>query len=236
MIEGEHIQYLTELRRRLLASFFVLASVFAILCFFAKPLYQLLAQPLLQSLPQGGMLIATSITSPFLAPFKLAFFSAIFLTTPFVLYQIWAYVGPALYKNEKRLLWILFFSSVFLFYLGILFAYFIVFPLVFQFFIQIAPIGVEVSPDIEQYLDFALKLFFAFAVAFEAPIVTILLIRSGIVSEKSLREKRPYVIVLAFIIGMLLTPPDVLSQILLAVPLCLLFELGLLLSRIGGEK
>lgn len=176
-------------------------------------------------------MIATDVASPFLTPFKLTFMSAVFLGMPYILFQIWGFIAPALYTNEKRLAMPLLLSSIVLFYLGMAFAYFVVFPLVFGFFTSAGPEGVAVMTDISRYLDFVLKLFFAFGMAFEIPIATVILVATGVTDCKSLSEKRPYLVVACFVIGMLLTPPDVISQTLLAVPMWLLFELGLLFSR-----
>lgn len=225
------LPFLLELRKRLLRCLIVVSIIFLALIYFANDIYTLLALPLLKFLPEGHGLIATNLVSPFFAPMKLTLIFSLFLAIPFCLYQLWAFIAPALYQREKRLVWPLLFSSTCLFYVGIAFAYFIIFPVVFHFLTQTAPQHVTVMPDINEYLDFTLKLFFAFGFAFELPVAIILLIWSGITSAEKLRKNRPYVIVLAFIIGMLLTPPDVISQTLLAVPLWLLFELGIFLSQ-----
>lgn len=225
------MDYIIELRKRLIHYLLVIVVVFAVLSLFAKHLYHVLAMPLLHYLPGQHGLIATAVAAPFLAPFKLAFISAFFLTVPFLLYQFWMFVAPALYKHEKRMVWPLMLISSLLFYSGMAFAYFVVFPLVFKFFLSVAPAGVEVMPDITQYLDFSLKLFFAFGAVFEVPVVTVVLIALGLTTVADLKRMRSYVVVGAFIIGMLLTPPDVISQVLLAIPVILLFELGLILSR-----
>jgi sec-independent protein translocase protein TatC len=187
--------------------------------------------PLLKNLPQGHGLIATNIVAPFFVPFELTFVVSLFISVPFFLYQLWGFIAPALYQHERRLVWPLLFISTLLFYLGIAFAYFVIFPLIFGFLTQTAPRGVIVSPDISQYLDFTLKLFFIFGGIFEVPVATVLLIWSGITTRERLIKFRPYAIVSAFIIGMLLAPPDVLSQTLLAVPLWLLFEVGIFLGK-----
>lgn len=225
------ISHLVELRDRLLRA--VLAVLLIALCLFpfSNDLYTFLSEPLLRHLPDTSSMIATEVASPFLTPFKLTLSTAIVLAVPFLLYQLWAFIAPGLYEHEKKIAFPLLFASTFLFFLGIIFAYFVVFPLVFGFLTQAAPEGVAVMTDISSYLDFVLKLFFAFGVAFEVPIATVLLIWTGAASVKSLAQKRPYIIVGAFVIGMLLTPPDVISQTLLAVPIWLLFELGLLASR-----
>ena len=225
------VSHLVELRNRILRA---LACVFVVLlCLmpFANQLFLWVAEPLLVYLPGSSSMIATEVASPFFAPFKLALFVAIFISAPFIFYQAWAFVAPGLYLKEKHLALPLLVSSTLLFYLGIVFCYFVVFPLVFGFFTSAAPEGVTIMTDISKYLDFVLKLFFAFGVAFEVPVATFLIVRTGISTVESLAQQRPYVIVGAFALGMLLTPPDVISQILLAVPIWLLFELGLFLCR-----
>ncbi|HEB76986.1 MAG TPA: twin-arginine translocase subunit TatC [Methylothermaceae bacterium] len=229
--EMPFIAHLIELRSRLLKIIAVVLLAFLGLAPFADRIYTYLAGPLLKHLPEQSTMIAIDVASPFLTPFKLALVVAIFLTLPFSLYQIWAFVAPGLYRHEKRLLLPLLFFSTLLFYAGAAFAYFVVLPLVFQFLTATAPQGVAVMTDIARYLDFVLTLFFAFGLAFQVPIATIVLVWSGITTRESLARKRPYVIVAAFVIGMLLTPPDVISQTLLAVPMWLLYELGLLFSR-----
>lgn len=228
--EQTFISHLIELRDRLLRMVLAVVLIFMALFPFANELYTILAQPLLQHMPQGSSMIATEVASPFLTPFKLALVLAIFVAIPFLLYQIWGFVAPGLYHHEKRLAMPLLASSTLLFYLGMAFAYIVVFPLVFGFFTSVAPEGVAVMTDISKYLDFVLKLFFAFGVAFEVPVVVIVLILMGTTTAESLSQKRPYIIVGAFVIGMLLTPPDVISQTLLALPMWLLFELGLWMS------
>lgn len=228
--------HLLELRNRLLRCLVAVLLVFIALAYFAQDIYTMLAKPLLDVLPEGTSMIATDVAAPFFAPFKLTFIVAICLSIPYLLLQIWQFIAPALYSKEKRLMAPLVFSSTLLFYAGIAFAYFIVFPLVFAFFTSVAPSGVTIATDISSYLDFVLKLFFAFGLSFEIPIAILLLVWSGSVTRHALAEKRPYIIVGAFILGMLLTPPDVLSQILLAIPMCLLFEAGLWLSRFYEPK
>jgi sec-independent protein translocase protein TatC len=225
------VQHLIELRNRLLYSLAAVAIVFLALFSFANEIYTFVATPLQVFLPENSSMIATEVAAPFLTPFKLTFFVAFVLAVPFILYQIWAFLAPGLYESEKGLIIPLLASSVLLFYAGIAFAYYVVFPLVFGFFTSIAPEGVTVMTDIGSYLDFVLKLFFAFGIAFEIPIATFLLIRSGMVSADSLAKKRPYIIVACFIVGMLLTPPDVISQVLLAVPMWMLFECGIFFGR-----
>lgn len=225
------ISHLVELRDRLLRG--ILAVLLVALCLFpfSNDLYHFLSQPLLEHLPATSSMIATEVASPFLTPFKLTLSTAIMLAVPYLLYQLWAFIAPGLYDHERKLVFPLLFASTVLFFLGIVFAYFVVFPLVFGFLTQAAPEGVAVMTDISSYLDFVLKLFFAFGLAFEVPIATMLLIWTGASTVESLKEKRPYIIVGAFVIGMLLTPPDVISQTLLALPIWLLFELGLLSAR-----
>lgn len=225
------ISHLVELRDRLLRVVLAVLLIAAALFPFANDLYILLSEPLLAHLPETSSMIATEVASPFLAPFKLTLTSAIMLAMPVLLYQVWAFIAPGLYKHEKKLLFPLMFASTVLFFLGVLFAFYVVFPVIFGFLTQAAPQGVAVMTDISSYLDFVLKLFFAFGLAFEVPIATMLMVWSGMSTRESLREKRPYVIVGAFVIGMLLTPPDVISQTLLALPVWLLFELGLFCSR-----
>jgi sec-independent protein translocase protein TatC len=230
------MSHLVELRDRLLRAVLLVLIIFLGLFSFSNELYSLLAEPLLIHLPTGSSMIATEVASPFLTPFKLSMMSAIFIGMPFILYQLWAFIAPGLYKHEKSMAFPLLFSSIILFYLGMTFAYFVVFPLMFQFFTGIALEGVTMMTDITKYLDFVLKMFFAFGMAFEVPIATILVISTGMTTAQKLSEKRPYIIVVAFIMGMLLTPPDVVSQMLLAVPIWVLFELGLVFSRILTRK
>jgi len=225
------VSHLTELRNRLLKVVAVVMLSFFLLFPFANNLYRWVADPLVSQMPAGSSMIATEVASPFLTPFKLSMVAAIFLSIPFILHQIWSFVAPGLYKHEKRLAIPLLISSILLFYAGALFAYYIVFPLVFAFFIGTAPEGVAVMTDIGKYLDFVLTLFVAFGMAFEVPVALIILVKMGIVEPDELRAKRSYVIVGAFVIGMLLTPPDVISQTLLAIPLWLLFEAGLYCTK-----
>ena len=228
---GTLVSHLLELRTRLLRCAIVVLVIFLGLYAFSSRLYTLLAAPLLAHLPHGGTLIATGIAAPFLAPLKLTLALSVLLALPFLLHQLWSFVSPGLYRCERVLAAPLLASSVILFYTGVAFAYWVVFPLVFRFFTRVAPVGVTVTPDITSYLDFTLKLFFAFGLAFEVPIAILLAIWSGITTVEALSGKRPYIIVLAFIVGMLLTPPDIISQTLLAIPLWLLFELGLIGAR-----
>jgi sec-independent protein translocase protein TatC len=230
--EQPFISHLVELRDRLIRMLIAIGVIVLVLLPFANGLYAYVAAPLLAQLPDGNTMIATQVASPFLTPFKLALIAAVFLSMPYLLYQLWAFVAPGLYQHEKRLAIPLLVSSIFLFYLGMLFAYYVVFPLVFAFMAGTTPDGVEMMTDISAYLDFVLALFFAFGIAFEIPIATILLVAIGAVTPEGLAQKRPYVIVGAFVVGMFLTPPDMISQTLLAVPMWLLFELGVLLSRV----
>jgi sec-independent protein translocase protein TatC len=229
--EQPFLTHLIELRDRLLRAVLVVLLLFLGLAYFANDIYSYLAGPLLTHMPAGSEMIAIEVASPFLTPFKLTLMVAVFLAIPYILYQAWAFVAPGLYRHERRLVLPLLVASTVLFYGGMAFAYYVVFPLIFGFMTAAAPEGVKVMTDITQYLDFVLTIFFAFGLAFEVPIATILLVWSGIVSRESLAEKRPYIIVGAFVIGMVLTPPDVVSQTLLSVPIWLLFEVGLLFSR-----
>lgn len=229
--EQPFVSHLVELRDRLIRILVAVLLGFLVLFPFANDIYIYVATPLMAQLPEGTSMIATQVASPFLTPFKLALVSAVFLSMPYLLYQLWSFVAPGLYQHEKRLAIPLLVSSILLFYLGMLFAYYVVFPLVFAFLTGTAPDGVAVMTDISHYLDFVLTLFFAFGIAFEIPIATILLVAAGITTPKDLGRKRPYVIVGVFVAGMLLTPPDVISQTLLALPMWILFELGIVFSR-----
>jgi len=222
--------HLLELRTRLLKAIVGTLVIFFSLIYFAQDIYQYLAQPLLNTLPVGTQMIATDVTSPFFAPFKLTLVLSVFLAMPYILFQIWSFIAPGLYRNEKRLVAPLMFGSTLLFYSGIAFAYYVVFPLAFAFFTSVAPEGVTIATDISSYLDFVLKLFFAFGAAFEIPIAIILLCWTGITTPAALKAKRPYIVVGAFTLGMLLTPPDIISQTMLALPMLLLFELGLIFA------
>ena len=225
------LSHLIELRSRLLWATGVIFAVFVVLSPFSNDIYEMLALPLMRDLPKGSSMIATEVASPFFAPFKLTFVVAVFIAMPYLLYQAWSFVAPGLYRKEKRLAVPLMVSSILLFYIGVAFAYFVVFPVMFAFFTRTAPVGVTVMTDITHYLNFVLKMFFAFGVIFEVPIATLLMVKTGITSVAALNAKRPYIIVGCFVVGMLLTPPDVLSQVLLALPLWGLFESGVLLSR-----
>ena len=226
------VSHLLELRDRLLKSVVAILILFLALFSFSEQIFSYFAEPLISLMPEGTSMIAIGVTAPFLVPFKLVLMLSVLLSLPFTLYQVWSFVAPGLYKHEKNLVMPLVTSSVLLFYCGIAFAYFAVFPLLFGFFIAIAPEGVSVMTDIGQYLDFVLAIFFAFGIAFEMPVATFLLVQVGATTVKSLSEKRPYIIVGVFVIGMLLTPPDIISQTLLAIPMWLLFEIGLIASRI----
>jgi len=230
------MQHLVELRSRLLKTVVSVLLVFGCLYYFANDLYLIISEPLRAFLPDGSSMIATDVASPFFAPFKLTLMTSVFIAMPYMLFQIWGFIAPALYEKEKRLAYPLLFSSIVLFYLGMAFAYFVVFPLVFGFFTGAAPEGVTVMTDISRYLDFVLKLFFAFGLAFEIPIATIILVAAGITDTKSLGEKRPYIVVACFVIGMLLTPPDVISQTLLALPMWMLFEVGVLFAKLVEKR
>lgn len=226
------IAHLVELRSRLLRVAIAVGLVFLCLLPFARDLYSALAQPLLATMPAGSTMIATEVASPFLIPFKFTFVLAVFLAMPYMFIQVWSFIAPGLYKREKKITLPLLVSSVVLFYGGMAFAYFVVFPLAFSFLTGTAPEGVAVMTDISSYLDFVLKMFFAFGLAFEVPVATVMLVLGGVATPQSLAEKRRYVIVGAFVFGMIFTPPDVLSQFLLAVPMWLLFEVGLVVSRL----
>ena len=229
---GSLMSHLVELRDRVVRMVLAILVIFLGLFYWANDIYIYLAEPLTRHLPENANMIAIDVASPFLTPFKLVLMLAVFLAMPVILYQIWAFVAPGLYANEKRIAGPLLVSSIILFYAGVAFAYYIVFPLVFGFFTRIGPEIVNISTDIGRYLDFVLALFFGFGLAFEVPIATIILVAIGFTTPKKLAAKRPYIIVGAFIIGMLLTPPDVISQVLLALPMWVLFEAGLIASMI----
>jgi len=230
--EATFISHLIELRDRLLRVVIVMAVITVGLMSFANDLYYYFSIPLQNYLPENTSMIATGVISPIFTPLKLALIGSFFLAIPFIIFQLWSFIAPGLYQKEKKLAVPLIISSIILFYLGMLFAYSVVFPLVFQFTAAFIPTGIEYRPDIADYLNFALKMFFAFGIAFEVPIATIILIAAGIADPDSLAKKRPYVIVGAFILGMLLTPPDIVSQVMLALPMWLLFEAGILTARI----
>ena len=225
------IQHLLELRGRILKSLIAVLVVFAGLFYFSNDIYVYISEPLRASLPEGSTMIATEVASPFLAPFKLTIVLSLFLAIPVILHQAWGFIAPGLYRHEKIIAIPLLIASILLFYLGIAFAYYVVFPLIFSFFTSVGPESVTVMTDINSYLDFILKLFFAFGIAFEIPVATVLLVWSGVTTVESLKEKRPYVVVGCFIVGMIMTPPDVISQSLLAIPMWLLFECGIIFAR-----
>lgn len=230
------IEHLIELRGRVLRVIIAVVVVFLSLFYFANDLYAALSDPLTQLLPEGSSMIATDVTAPFFAPFKLTLVVSIFLVIPLILHQAWSFIAPGLYRHEKRIAVPMLVSSIVLFYMGIAFAYFVVFPLMFGFFTSIGPEHVAVTPDISSFLNLVLKLFFAFGVAFEIPVATVLMLLAGITTPESLKKKRAYVIVGCFVIGMLMTPPDIISQALLAIPMWLLFEFGILMGALMIKK
>ncbi|PKG55789.1 twin-arginine translocase subunit TatC [Shewanella sp. Choline-02u-19] len=225
------ISHLLEMRNKLLRAIASVLLVFICLVYWANDIYHYMAIPLMQALPDSSSMIATDVAAPFFAPFKLTLVLSFFIAIPYVLFQVWSFVAPGLYKHEKRLVVPLLTSSTLLFYLGIAFAYYVVFPVVFGFFASAAPEGVEVATDISSYLSFILKLFFAFGLAFEIPVAVVLLCWAGVTSPEELKKKRPYIVVGAFIVGMFLTPPDIISQTMLAIPMLILFEGGLIAAR-----
>ena len=229
--EDSFLSHLFELRDRLIRALLAIGIVFICLFPWAKELYALLAQPLLATLPKGGQMIATDVVGVFLVPMKVALMVAFLIALPYVLYQVWAFVAPGLYAHEKKLALPLVAASVILFFVGMAFAYFLVFPTVFGFMSKVAPEGVAWMTDIEKYLSFVMSTFIAFGVTFEVPVVVIVLVQMRVVSLVTLKEWRPYVVVGAFVVGAIFTPPDVISQLMLAIPLCLLYELGLLMAR-----
>lgn len=226
------MEHLIEFRDRVLRSVAAVLVIFAGLFSFSNELYMYISEPIREFLPASSTMIATEVASPFLTPFKLTLVLSVFAAMPYILYQAWAFLAPGLYQREKKIVIPLFISSVLLFYAGMAFAYYVVFPLVFLFFTSIAPEGISVMPDIRSYLDFVLKLFFAFGLSFEIPIAVVILSWMGVVEPDNLAKKRPYVFVLCFVLGMLLTPPDIISQTLLAIPMWLLFEVGILFGRL----
>ncbi len=235
LAEGTLLSHLVELRSRLLKMAAAVVLVFVALLPFAREIFELVSEPLRAVLP-GSAMIATAVASPLLTPFKLTFFVALFVAMPVVLYQVWAFVAPGLYRREKRFAMPLLATSILLFYAGIAFAYFVVFPLMFGFFTAIAPDGVEVQTDISQFLDFVTMIVFAFGIAFEVPIATVLIVWTGLTTPEKLGKARPYVFLGAFVVGMFLTPPDVLSQTLLAVPVYLLYEIGIVMAKIFAVR
>lgn len=235
MTEDTFISHLMELRDRLLHVLIAVGVVFVFLFPFASELYDLLAYPMLRTLPEGTKMIATGVVTPFLIPVKVAAMVAFAVALPYVLYEAWAFIAPGLYAHEKRLVLPLVVASTILFFMGVAFCYFLVFGVVFDFVYKIAPKSISVAPDIENYLNFVLTLFIAFGVTFEVPIVVLMLVRMGVVSIEQLRNIRPYFIVGAFVVAAIVTPPDVISQLLLAIPMCLLFEVGLVAARLFGK-
>ncbi|TMP80515.1 twin-arginine translocase subunit TatC [Pseudoalteromonas phenolica] len=235
-LQSGFIGHLIELRNRLMKALLSILLIFIALVYFANDIYAFVADPLVQSLPENSTMIATDVTAPFFAPFKLTLFISLFAAIPFILHQVWSFIAPGLYQHEKRMLIPILVSSIVLFYSGIAFCYFVVMPIILGFFTSVGPEMMTLSPDISSYLSFILKLFFAFGVAFEIPVAIMLLCWSGATTTQSLREKRPYIAVGAFVIAMFLTPPDVLSQTLLALPMLLLFELGLILAAFYSKK
>jgi sec-independent protein translocase protein TatC len=235
LAEGTLLSHLVELRSRLLKTASAIVVVFIVLLPFSRRIFSMVSEPLREFLP-GNQMIATEVASPLLTPFKLTFFVALFVAMPVVLYQAWAFVAPGLYKKEKHFAFPLLATSIILFYLGIAFAYYVVFPLMFGFFTSIAPEGVEVMTDISHFLSFITLIVLAFGIAFEVPVATVLLVWTGLTNVQTLSKARPYVFLSAFIVGMFLTPPDVISQTLLAVPVYLLYECGIVMSRIFSKK
>jgi sec-independent protein translocase protein TatC len=236
LAEGTLISHLVELRDRLMRAVICVGIVFLPCAYFSNELFTLVATPLIQKMPVGTSMIATSLVSPFLAPLKLALFVALFISMPYVLYQAWAFVAPGLYKHEKRFAVPLLVSSIVLFYCGVAFAYFVVFPIMFAFFTTSAPTGVQMMTDMQNYLDFVLLLFFAFGVAFEIPVATVLLSFTGMVSVDAMAKNRGYVLIGIFIVAAFLTPPDAISQTAMAVPMYALYEIGILGSRFMAKK
>jgi sec-independent protein translocase protein TatC len=230
------LSHLIELRNRLLWSSIAVGIVFLCLVPWAKDIYHVISEPMLAQLPKGGRMIATEITSPFFIPFKVTFLTAVLITLPFLLYQAWAFVAPGLYAHEKRLVAPLIFASTLLFACGMAFAYFLVFPTVFRVMLAFTPAGVEWMPDIGTYLSFVMNMFIAFGVTFQVPVVVIILVRMGVVSVAKLKEIRPYVIVGAFVVAAVVTPPDVTSQVLLAFPICLLYEVGIVVASLTVKR
>jgi sec-independent protein translocase protein TatC len=225
------IAHLTELRDRILRCLISIFIIFLFLFPFANEIYEFVSLPLRNLLPEGTSMIATEVASPFLTPFKLSMLSSLYLAMPYILFQTWRFIAPGMYLTEQRIAVPILSSSIILFYAGTAFAYFVVFPLVFGFFTNVAPDGIEIMTDINRYLDFVLKLFFAFGISFEIPVVAIILILTGVTTADRLASKRPFILVGCFVVGMLLTPPDVISQSLLAIPMWILFELGIFLAR-----
>lgn len=240
LAEGTLISHLLELRDRVLRAFLAVVIIFLPIAFYANEIFTLVAQPLIAQLPAGSSLIATSVISPFMTPFKLAFFVALFIAMPYVLYQVWAFVAPGLYRREKRFALPLLASSIILFYCGVVFAYFVVFPVMFEFFANTTPAGVRMMTDITSYMDFVMTMFLCFGLAFEVPVVVVLLVLTGLAKVEKLAAARGYVLIAIFVVAAFLTPPDAISQTIMAVPMYLLYEGGLLMARLmnrfGGNS
>jgi sec-independent protein translocase protein TatC len=236
LASGTLISHLLELRTRLIRALVVVLAVFLPCAFFKNEIFTVVAKPLLDKLPKGGTLIATGVISPFMTPFKLAFFVAVFLAMPYILFQVWSFVAPGLYRREKRFAIPLMMSSVGLFYAGVAFAYFAVFPVMFAFFARTTPQGVAQMTDITNYMDFVLAMFLAFGAAFEVPVAVVLLVLSGLVSLEKLRASRGYVLIGVFVVAAVLTPPDAISQCIMAIPMYLLYEGGLIMARLMGKR
>lgn len=232
LAEGTLISHLLELRDRVLRAFLAVVIIFLPIAFYANEIFTLVAQPLIAQLPAGSSLIATSVISPFMTPFKLAFFVALFIAMPYVLYQVWAFVAPGLYRREKRFALPLLASSIILFYCGVIFAYFVVFPVMFEFFANTTPAGVRMMTDITSYMDFVLTMFLCFGLAFEVPVVVVLLVLTGLVKVEKLAEARGYVLIGIFVLAAFVTPPDAISQTIMAVPMYLLYEGGIIFARL----
>lgn len=226
------VSHLIELRSRLVKVVVAILVIVIVQLPFAGKIYTIMAAPVMAYLPEGSSMIATGVLSPFLTPFKMVFILSLIVAMPIILYQVWAFIAPGLYKSEKRIARPLLFSSIFLFYLGCLFAYFVIFPILFQFIPAITPVDVNYMPDINSYLDIVVRLFFAFGLAFEVPIAVILMILMGVTTPEKLANSRPYVVVGVFVVGMILTPPDMISQTLMAIPMWMLFEVGIIVGRI----
>ena len=235
--EQSFLSHLVELRQRVVRAAIAIIIVFIPMAFFMQQIFDFLSQPMLAALPAGTKLLATGVITPFMVPLKVTLFGAFLIALPYVLWQVWMFVAPGLYRHEKRLAGPLIASSVLMFFAGMAYCYYVVFGFVFKFIAGFAPASVSVSPDIEAYFGFVMSMFIAFGLTFEVPIVVVLLVRFGIATIDKLKKARPYVIVGAFIVAAIFTPPDVLSQLLLAIPLCILYELGIVVSRfVGGPK
>lgn len=226
------VSHLVELRSRLVKAVVTILVLVLIQLPFAGQIYSIMARPVMAYLPENSSMVAIGVLSPFLTPLKMIFILALIVSMPIILYQIWAFIAPGLYKKEKRIARPLLFSSILLFYLGCLFAYFVIFPILFQFIPAILPAGINYMPDINSYLDIVVRLFFAFGLAFEVPIAVILMILMGVTTPEKLADSRPYVVIGVFVVGMILTPPDMISQTLMAIPMWLLFEVGIIMGRI----